>query len=92
MNRPLKAKNILQVETSTDKLVQKNTYLELIYSITALDMVHTALIVVRNLCYPENRIKLLPQLAGSDVKSLKSVIELIKPQYNSIRICGHVLL
>ena len=89
MDRPLKAKGVLQVDAAAKKLEKKNIYPDLIYSSIALRSVHTALIFSRNLSYPESRVKLLPQLYGSDVESIMRVIELTKPEYNSIMVCGH---
>jgi phosphohistidine phosphatase len=89
IDRPLKVKGIKQVKKLALKLIKKEIYPDLICSSTALRSVHTALIMARSIDYPENRVKILPELYGSDVENIIKVIEKTKEDYESIMIFGH---
>ena len=89
IDRPLKPKGVRQVTGTARKLQKKSLYPDVICSSTALRSVHTALIVARNIDYPENRIRILPELYGADVDGIIKVIENTKDDYESVMIFGH---
>lgn len=89
IDRPLKPKGVLQVVATGKKLRRKDIYPDLIVSSPAMRSLHTALILARELDYPLDRIRIRPELYGSDVSGIQQVLKHAKEDFESVMIFGH---